>query len=146
MRGNDIGMDANDADLVLVEEIYHQLALSAVENTSLCTPADEDVEWLLARCRQRMLTSPSSTRAQRELDRRTASAGGARRAPCDSPADYSWREHPSFARAQQHVCAMRRGADWAGRRVTGETATIHTSWMAQLGRAEPPWARLLASR
>jgi len=57
----------SETDLELLEAANHQLALEAALDPRPNTPEeDEDVEWLMARVRQRMSMSPAEVRAQRE--------------------------------------------------------------------------------
>lgn len=69
--GADSILDMSETDFELLEAANHQLALEAAQNPRPNTPEeDEDVEWLMARARQRMSMSPAEVRAQRERGRR----------------------------------------------------------------------------
>jgi len=57
----------SETEFESLEAANHQLALEAALDPRPNTPEeDEDVEWLMARVRQRMSMSPAEVRAQRE--------------------------------------------------------------------------------
>ena len=69
--GVDPALGVSEADLNLLDALYHQLALDAAEDPRPNTPEeDADDAWLMARARARMSMSPAEVRAQRERDRR----------------------------------------------------------------------------
>jgi hypothetical protein len=58
---------ASEADLNLLDNLYHELALDAAEDPRPNTPEeDADDAWLMERARQRMAMSPAEVRAQRK--------------------------------------------------------------------------------
>ena len=64
-------LGVSEADLNLLDNFYHQLALDAAEDPRPNTPEeDADDEWLMDRAQKRMSMSPAEVRAQRERDRR----------------------------------------------------------------------------
>ena len=69
--GADPVLGVSEADLKLLDALYHQLALDASQDPRPNTPEeDADDEWLMDRARKRMSMSPAEVRAQRERDRR----------------------------------------------------------------------------